>query len=110
MTLQVPYGWLSNQETFFAVAKGEKLPALSIFDNKELYQLIMKCTETLPQNRPTFGQIIELLEAIRQSILNASEALLSSPDSSPSSALASNSKEKRKQHYKLTPADATPLL
>ncbi len=60
-TVAVPYDWISsNYEVWQKVLEGERLPKPE-FMSQILYNLLRKCSDSLPENRPDFGEIVDQL-------------------------------------------------
>eukprot|EP01119_Soliformovum_irregulare_P003909 TRINITY_DN1494_c1_g1_i2.p1 TRINITY_DN1494_c1_g1~~TRINITY_DN1494_c1_g1_i2.p1 ORF type:complete len:718 (-),score=249.77 TRINITY_DN1494_c1_g1_i2:9-2162(-) len=59
-----PWAWLSNQDTFFAIDRGDRLPQPREIP-AELWTLMHECWREVASQRPTFAEIASTLRSIR---------------------------------------------
>jgi len=69
---QQPYSWLSATEVGRFVCGGKRLPKLDTIPDP-IWELINKCWESEPSNRPSFSVILKTLRIVKKEILGNRE-------------------------------------
>jgi len=67
-----PFAWLSNQETFYAILEGQRLPQPKNCPD-EVYTLMKECWSENPSSRPSFSEILSRLWKIKENITGVKE-------------------------------------
>lgn len=69
-SLNKPFHGMKSSEHALRVAKGHERPDLMLVPSSQIQQILSIAWEAIPSNRPTFEQIVEMLEPTHESPLH----------------------------------------